>query len=109
MGAVFAVFSGFYYWIALIGNYVFDRVATILAYVHFWVFFIGVNVTFFPLHFLGMAGMPRRIPRYPDIYESLNHLASNGSLISMFSVIVFFSVLARIKFSTWKRDKVDKK
>jgi len=100
MGAVFAVFSGFYYWICLMGNYVFDRTATILSYIHFWLFFIGVNVTFFPLHFLGMAGMPRRIPRYPDIYESLNHLASNGSLISMFSVLVFFAVLGRIKYST---------
>jgi heme/copper-type cytochrome/quinol oxidase subunit 1 len=96
MGAVFAVFSGFYYWITIIGNYTIDRITTILAYIHFWLFFVGVNVTFFPMHFLGMAGMPRRIPRYPDIYESLNHLASNGSMISMFSLFIFFIILFRI-------------
>jgi len=66
MGAVFALFSGFYYWITKITGLAFDE---FLAQVHFWTFFVGVNVTFFPMHFLGLAGMPRRIPDYPDAYK----------------------------------------
>jgi len=66
MGAVFALFSGFYYWITKITGLAFDE---FLAQVHFWTFFVGVNVTFFPMHFLGLAGMPRRIPDYPDAFK----------------------------------------
>src|ERR1700761_9472240 len=64
LGAVFALFSGFYYWIFKLtgSNYI-----EYLSQIHFWMTFIGVNITFFPMHFLGLAGMPRRIPDYPDI------------------------------------------
>jgi len=65
MGAVFAMFAGFYYWVGKLTGMQYNE---FLARVHFWVFFIGVNVTFFPMHFLGLAGMPRRIPDYPDAY-----------------------------------------
>jgi heme/copper-type cytochrome/quinol oxidase subunit 1 len=65
MGAVFALFAGFYYWSAKVTGMQYNEV---LGKVHFWVFFVGVNVTFFPMHFLGFAGMPRRIPDYPDAY-----------------------------------------
>jgi len=87
MGAVFAVFGGFYFWFTKITACKLDE---FLGRIHFWVFFIGVNVTFFPMHFLGMAGMPRRIPDYPDAYYPWNAVASFGSTLSLFSLIIFF-------------------
>lgn len=64
-----------------------------LGQIHFWVFFTGVNLTFFPMHFLGLAGMPRRIPDYPDAYAGWNSIASLGSYISAFSAILFFYIV----------------
>jgi heme/copper-type cytochrome/quinol oxidase subunit 1 len=65
MGAVFAMFAGFYHWLPVIsGKNYSDR----LGRLHFWYTFAGVNLTFFPMHFLGIAGMPRRIPDYPDVF-----------------------------------------
>jgi len=90
MGAVFAVFGGFYYWIKLITGFNYPET---LARIHFWVIFIGVNITFFPMHFLGLAGMPRRIPDYPDAFATWNYVASIGSQISFIGVIVFMFVL----------------
>lgn len=93
MGAVFALFAAFYYWLQkLFGN----RYDEVLGQIHFWLFFIGVNLTFFPMHFLGLAGMPRRIPDYPDIYAFWNGVASLGSFISIVSVMVFFLLLYRV-------------
>ena len=89
MGAVFAVFGAFYYWIGKISGLQYPEV---LGQIHFWVTFIGVNLTFFPMHFLGLAGMPRRIPDYPDAYAQWNYIASFGSYLSV--VAVFFFVLA---------------
>jgi len=65
MGAVFAIFGGWYYWFEKIFGVKYSEV---LGQIHFWLFFIGVNLTFFPMHFLGLAGMPRRIPDFPDCY-----------------------------------------
>src|SRR3546814_10651774 len=65
----------------------------ILGQIHFWIFFIGVNLTFFPMHFLGLAGMPRRIPDYPDAFSGWNAVASFGSYVSAFSALLFFYIV----------------
>ena len=90
MGAVFAIFAGWYYWIGKISGYQYPEV---LGQIHFWLFFIGVNLTFFPMHFLGLAGMPRRIPDYPDAYAGWNAIASFGSQVSAVSAFVFLIVV----------------
>jgi heme/copper-type cytochrome/quinol oxidase subunit 1 len=90
MGAVFAIFAGFYFWISKMTGLQYSE---ILGKIHFWIFFIGVNITFFPMHFLGLAGMPRRIPDYPDAYAGWNAIASYGSYISAFSAIFFFYIV----------------
>jgi heme/copper-type cytochrome/quinol oxidase subunit 1 len=86
MGAVFAMFAAFYHWVEKITGQKYDET---LAKVHFWVTFIGVNLTFFPMHFLGLAGMPRRIPDYPDAFADWNLLASVGAMISFFGAMLF--------------------
>jgi len=87
MGAVSALFGGIYYWFEKMTGLVFNE---FLGKLHFWVFFIGVNLTFFPMHFLGLAGMPRRVPDYPDAYAGWNLISSYGSTISMISALIFF-------------------
>ena len=90
MGAVFAIFGGFYYWIGKITGLQYPEV---LGQIHFWLFFFGVNLTFFPMHFLGLAGMPRRIPDYPDAFAAWNSIASFGSYVSAISAIFFFYIV----------------
>jgi cytochrome c oxidase subunit 1 len=90
MGAVFAIFAGFYFWIAKMTGL---QYLEVLGQIHFWIFFAGVNITFFPMHFLGLAGMPRRIPDYPDAYAEWNLIASYGSYLSAVSSIFFFYVV----------------
>jgi len=86
MGAVFALFAGFYYWTPkIVGRNIND----FLGKIHFWTLFIGVNLTFFPQHFLGMAGMPRRIPDYPDAFSGWNAVSSFGSIVSVVATILF--------------------
>jgi heme/copper-type cytochrome/quinol oxidase subunit 1 len=87
MGAVFGLFAGFYYWSGLFFGIYYSK---FIGKLHFWITFLGVNITFFPMHFLGLAGMPRRIPDYPDIYWSWNFIASIGSYISGFGLLIFF-------------------
>ncbi len=87
MGAVFSIFAAFYHWFGLITGL---KYVEPLAKLHFWLTLIGVNLTFFPMHFLGLAGMPRRIPDYPDAFYSFNLIASYGSIINILSLIVFF-------------------
>lgn len=89
-GAVFAVFAGFYYWFPKRSGL---RYSEALGKVHFWTRFIGVNLTFFPRHFLGLAGRPRRIPDYPDAFAGWNAVASLGSRVSAFSTIFFLGVI----------------
>lgn len=92
MGAVFALFAGYYYWIGKITGLQYPET---LGQIHFWLTFIGVNLTFFPMHFLGLAGMPRRIPDYPDAYAGWNAVASYGSYVSTFAIVFFFYVVYR--------------
>ncbi|MAZ02964.1 MAG: cytochrome c oxidase subunit I [Sneathiella sp.] len=86
LGAVFAIFAGFYYWFGKITGYNYSEK---LAHLHFWVTFIGVNMIFFPMHFLGLAGMPRRIPDYPDAFAGYNAISSYGSYVSAVGVLIF--------------------
>ena len=92
MGAVFALFGGFYYWIGKMTGYAYPEK---WGKIHFWVMFIGVNVTFFPQHFLGLAGFPRRYSDYPDAYAGWNYVSSFGSVISLIAVLIFLYILYR--------------
>jgi heme/copper-type cytochrome/quinol oxidase subunit 1 len=87
MGAMFGIFAGIYYWF---GKMTGRQYSEFFGKIHFWLFFIGVNVTFFPQHFLGLAGMPRRIPDYPDAYAGWNLISSYGSYISFGATLIFF-------------------
>jgi cytochrome c oxidase subunit I len=98
MGAVFAMFAGWYYWVEKIIGYPYPE---FLGKLHFWIFFIGVNVTFFPMHFLGLAGFPRRVPDYPDAFALWNKVASFGSNISTISALLFFVIV----YLTFTNDK----
>jgi len=90
MGAVFALFSAWYFWIPKILGLDYNRM---LGKVHFWILFIGVNVTFFPQHFLGLQGMPRRISDYPDAFAGWNLVSSFGSIISVVATWLFLNIL----------------
>ena len=102
MGAVFSVFGGLYYWFERITGVTYSE---ILAQIHFWMFFVGVNLTFFPMHWLGVAGMPRRIPDYPDAFYSFNYIASWGSYLSALSFVLFLFLLSEAYYSNKNVDK----
>ena len=92
MGAVFSIFGGFYYWLPKMCGRCYPEA---LGKLHFWLMFVGVNLTFFPQHFLGLAGMPRRIPDYPDAFASWNQISSLGAYLSAVGVLVFLWVCYR--------------
>jgi cytochrome c oxidase subunit 1 len=87
LGAVFAIFAGFYYWFGKMSGKPYNE---FLGKLHFWVFFIGVNIMFFPMHFLGQDGMPRRIPDYPEQFAYYNQIASYGYAIMAVGMLIFF-------------------
>ncbi|WP_349437618.1 cytochrome c oxidase subunit I [Pararhizobium sp. A13] len=86
LGAVFAIFAAWYYWFPKMTGYMYSE---FLGKLHFWVMFVGVNLVFFPQHFLGLAGMPRRYIDYPDAYAGWNMVSSYGSYISAVGVLIF--------------------
>jgi heme/copper-type cytochrome/quinol oxidase subunit 1 len=105
MGAVFSLFAGFYHWFWRITGV---PINDTWGKIHFWTTFCGVNITFFPQHFLGISGMPRRIPDYPDMYAGWNYVSSFGSILSVVSSIFFFifvtkTLMARPKYKIVKQ------
>ena len=90
MGALFSIYAGFYYWFSKMSGIEYSE---LLGKIHFWLTFIGVNITFFPMHFSGLAGMPRRIPDYPDAFAGWNYVSSIGAYISVFAAFFFLIVI----------------
>lgn len=90
MGAVFALFAGFYFWFYFVTG---KAIPEYLSQLHFWLTFVGVNITFFPMHFLGLAGMPRRIPDYPDCYHLWNTVSTWGSFLTGLGLLLFFYII----------------
>ena len=87
LGAVFSIFAGWYYWFPKMTGYMYN---SFLAKLHFWVTFIGANILFFPQHFLGLAGMPRRYADYPEAFAGWNYISSMGSYITAVGTVIFF-------------------
>jgi cytochrome c oxidase subunit 1 len=87
LGAVTALFAGFYYWFPKMSGRMHSE---FLSHLHFWIFFIGVNTIFFPQHFLGLQGMPRRYPDYAEAFAYWNNVSSIGYLIMAASMVVWF-------------------
>ena len=95
LGAVFSIFAGFYYWIGKMSGRQYNET---FGKIHFWATFIGVNLTFFPMHFLGLAGMPRRIAEYPDAFAGWNFVASIGAYISYAATLFFVFIVINTLF-----------
>src|SRR5712672_2457275 len=96
LGAVFTIFAGWYYWFPKMTGYMYNET---FGKIHFWTTFLGVNLTFFPQHFLGLAGMPRRIADYPDAFAGWNLVASIGSYISYASTLFFVFIVLHTLFA----------
>ncbi|YP_002221538.1 cytochrome c oxidase subunit I (mitochondrion) [Hydra vulgaris] len=110
LGAVFAMFGGFYFWFGKISGFAINET---FGKIHFWITFIGVNLTFFPQHFLGLAGMPRRYADFPDSLFTWNAISSLGSIISIIGVVWFIYVIfdafySEEKFISWNNLDVEK-
>ena len=107
MGAAFGFFAGFYFWIWKFTGFNYIKKQ---GFLHFWVTIIGVNVTFFPMHFLGLNGMPRRISDYPDVYSYWNGISSFGSLFTFCGLIYFcYSIINFFSMDEISQDAKDAK
>lgn len=89
LGAVFAIFAGWYYWIGKMSG---RQYPEIWGKIHFFMTFVGVNMLFFPQHFLGLAGMPRRIPDYNEAYAGWNMISSYGAYLTGVATILFIFI-----------------
>jgi len=87
LGAVFSLFAGFSYWFPKMSG---RMQSELLGMLHFFLFFAGVNILFFPMHFLGMEGMQRRVPDYNDAFAHWNYIASLGFLLVIAGMVCFF-------------------
>nr|YP_008474983.1 cytochrome c oxidase subunit 1 [Candida tropicalis]AGS44271.1 cytochrome c oxidase subunit 1 [Candida tropicalis] len=104
MGALFSLIGGYYYWGPSMFGLNYNKV---LAEVHYWVLFISVNIIFLPMHFLGLNGMPRRIPQYPDAFYGWNLISSWGSIMSVLSVVIgLYSVLVQLENGENEREEI---
>jgi len=101
LAAILAMFAGFYYWIGKMSGKQYPKG---LAKVQFWFFVVGVNILFFPQHMSGLAGMPRRIPDYPDAYAGWNMLSSIGAIITAIGTLLFFLVVYKTLISNEKAE-----
>ena len=90
-GSLFAIFAGIHYWFPKVTGRLMNELSGKLS---FLLLFVGMNITFFPMHFLGLAGMPRRYADYPDAFAGWNYISSIGSYISVIGLVVFFINLA---------------
>ena len=90
MGAVFGLVAAFYYWIGKITGFQYNE---LLGHIHFYVFTSAVLLIFGPMHGLGLAGMPRRIPNYPDGYMPLNGFMTIGSILTLISFLIFIYLI----------------
>jgi cytochrome c oxidase subunit I len=99
LGSVFAMFAGFYYWIGKMSGHQYNETC---GRIHFWTTLIGVNLAFFPMHFLGLAGMPRRVSDYPDAFAGWNMVSSIGAFIA-YAGTLFFAVTALYTLLAGKR------
>jgi len=103
-GAIFSIMAAVYYWLPKwCGNMYDER----LGKAHFWLSFVGLNLTFFPMHFVGLAGMPRRIPDYALQFADFNEIASIGAFLFGFSQVFFlFIVIKTIRGGAKATDQV---
>ena len=101
LGAVFAIFAGFYYWFEKIWGV---KYREWLGALHFWITFVGVNLIFFPQHFLGLQGMPRRYVDYPEAFTLWNQVSTIGYLVTAFGVVIFLVLLAEAAISRRKAE-----
>ncbi len=96
MGAIYALLAAFYYWIGKITGYQYNEK---WGLIHFVVFTLAINIIFLPMHFLGISGMPRRIPDYADGYASWNSIMTIGSFMTIISIFIFLYVVAYTVFN----------
>ncbi len=101
LGAVFSIFAGFYYWFPKMSGRMYNE---LLGQLHFWIFFIGVNILFFPQHFLGQQGMPRRYADYPEQFAYWNQISSLGYAVMLVGVLIFFVNIAYSMFAGRKAE-----